>query len=42
MDEKEEDSVLWFVEKKSHTISIGQSTHQDSVKKYSLRRILFD
>jgi len=27
-----EDSELWFVKNKSHTILIGQTTHQDSVK----------
>jgi len=30
------------VENKLHTISIGQSTHQDFVQKSTLRRILFD
>jgi len=30
------------VENKLHTISIGQSTHQDRVQKSGLRRILFD
>jgi len=30
------------VKNKLHTISIGQSTHWDLVKKYGLRRILFD
>jgi len=29
------------VKNKLHTISIGQTTHQDSVKKSGLRRILF-
>jgi len=40
---KEEDSELLFVENKLHhvTISIGQSTHPDLVKKSGLRRILF-
>jgi len=36
---KEEDSDLWFVEKKLHT-RIEQSTYQDSVQKSGLRRIL--
>jgi len=39
---KKEDSELWFVEKAPHTISIGQTTHQDSVQKSGLRRILLD
>jgi len=39
---KEEDSELWFVEKKLHTAFTGQSTHEDLVKKSGLRRILFD
>jgi len=38
---QEEDSELWFVKGKLHTISIGQSTHWDLVKKSSPRRILF-
>jgi len=39
---KEEDSDVWFVKYKLHSISIGQSAHQDLVKKSGLRRILFD
>ena len=38
---KEEDSELWFVKYKSHTISIGQRTHWDLVRKSGMRRILF-
>jgi len=38
---KEEDSELWFVENHLHTMSIGQSTHQDLVKTSSLRHIFF-
>jgi len=36
------DSELWFVKCNLHTISIGQSTHWDLVKKSGLRRVLFD
>ena len=39
---KQRDSELWFVENELHTISIGQTTHQDLVKKSCLRHILFD
>jgi len=39
---QEEDSEPWFLAIKLHTISIGQSTHQDWVKKSGLQRILFD
>ena len=38
---KEEDSELWFVKYKLHTIYLGQSTHWELVKKFGLRRILF-
>jgi len=37
---KEEDSELWFVKNEIRTVSIGQSTHQDLVKKSGLQRIL--
>jgi len=39
---KEEDSELWFVENVFPTALTGQSTHEDWIKKSSLRRILFD
>ena len=39
---KEKDSEVWFVQNELHTISIGQTTHQAWVKKFGLRRILFD
>jgi hypothetical protein len=39
---KEEDSELRFVENELHTISVGQTTHEDSLHKIGLRRILFD
>jgi len=38
---EEEDSELWFVEKKLYTLFTEQSTHEDLVKKSGLWRILF-
>jgi len=39
---KEKDSEMWFVKNELHTLSIGQSTFWNLVKKSGLRRILFD
>jgi len=40
-NDKKEDSVLWFVKNELQTISIGQTTHNQSPKS-GLRRSLFD